>query len=371
MRGTATGQNDIHNEHLKHMPDNYRTWLLQLYNKSLRSGMLPTVWQPAIIIPLHKPNKPLTSVDSYRPISLLSCVQKLMERLIVSRLTFFLEQKGVFRKTQGGYRMRLSAIDRHKTRGCNKINTVNFSNFPTKWLLTYYKLNFLQRDCLQDLSSIKSGARALFTNVNLQIPACNAAPLVSPLPSWFKVETYICTDFFPTSVSSQTNQNVLQMYHKLIDTNNSGYTYIFNAGSCIVETTCYAFAAVVISSRGATINFKLRPQIHIMECELIAINEALQWILLNNCQEEKYVIFSDSLSSLHLIQNTRPKNYLPFGFNLQDKLFNIASSHWVYLQFILGHKGIPGNKAADEAVKNAHLLRYRSLTPLMKLGTCI
>ncbi|KAF2356012.1 Reverse transcriptase domain [Trinorchestia longiramus] len=111
MRGTATGHDDIHNEHLKHMPDNYKTWLLQLYNKRLQSRMLLPAWQPAIIIPLLKPNKPLTSVASYRPISLLSCVQKLMERLIVSRLTLFLEQKGVFRKTQGGYRRRLSAID--------------------------------------------------------------------------------------------------------------------------------------------------------------------------------------------------------------------------------------------------------------------
>ncbi|KAF2346678.1 Reverse transcriptase domain [Trinorchestia longiramus] len=111
MRGTATGHDDIHNEHLKHIPDNYKTWLLQLYNKSLQSGMLPTVRQPAIIIPLPKPNKPLISVNSYRPISLLSCVQKLIERLIVSRLIFFLEQKGVFRKSQGGYRRRLSAID--------------------------------------------------------------------------------------------------------------------------------------------------------------------------------------------------------------------------------------------------------------------
>ncbi|KAF2353383.1 Reverse transcriptase domain [Trinorchestia longiramus] len=93
------------------MPDNYKTWLFQLYSKSLQSGIFPTVWQPAIIIPLPKPNKPPTSMDSYRPISLLSCVQKLMERLIVSRLTFFLEQKGVFRKTQGGYRRKLSAID--------------------------------------------------------------------------------------------------------------------------------------------------------------------------------------------------------------------------------------------------------------------
>ncbi|KAF2343205.1 hypothetical protein FHG87_026039 [Trinorchestia longiramus] len=115
------------------------------------------------------------------------------------------------------------------------------------------------------LPSMNSRARALSTNVNLQIPARNAAPLVSPLPPWFKVETYICTDFLPTSVSSQTNQNVLQMYHELIDTNYSGYTHIFTDGSCIVEPTCSASAAVVISSRGVTINFKIRPQIHIME----------------------------------------------------------------------------------------------------------
>ncbi|KAF2352052.1 Ribonuclease H domain [Trinorchestia longiramus] len=181
--------------------------------------------------------------------------------------------------------------------------------------------------------------------------------------TWFKVETYICTDFLPTSVSFPTNQNVLQLYHELIDTNYSGYTHILTDGSCIVEPTCSSSAAVVIPSRGATINFKLRPQIHIMECELIAINEALQWILLNNCQKEKYVIFSDSLSSLYLVQNTRPKNYLSLVFNIQNRLFNIASSHWVYLQFIPGHKGIPGNEAADEAAKNAHLLQYRVLTP--------
>ncbi|KAF2352643.1 Ribonuclease H domain [Trinorchestia longiramus] len=167
----------------------------------------------------------------------------------------------------------------------------------------------------------------------------------------------------PISVSYQTNENVLQMYHELIDTNYFGYTHIFTDGSCIVDPTYSASAAVVIPSRGATINFKLRPQIHIMECELIAINEALQWIVPNNCQEEEYVIFSDSLSSLHLIQSTRPKNDLPLVFNIQDKLFNIASSHWVYLQFIPGHKDIPGNEAADEAAINAHLLRYRTLTP--------
>ncbi|KAF2350171.1 Reverse transcriptase domain [Trinorchestia longiramus] len=42
---------------------------------------------------------------------LLPCIQKLMEKPIVSHLTFSLEKKGVFRKMQGGHRQRLSAID--------------------------------------------------------------------------------------------------------------------------------------------------------------------------------------------------------------------------------------------------------------------
>ncbi|KAF2351347.1 Ribonuclease H domain [Trinorchestia longiramus] len=122
-------------------------------------------------------------------------------------------------------------------------------------------------------------------------------------------------------------------------------------------TVIFSFAHEEINANSSAKTPKLRPQIHIMECEPIAINEALQWILLNNYIEDKYVIFSDSLSSLHLIQNTRPKNYLHLVYDIQNKLFNAASSHGVYLQFIPGHKGVPGNEAA----KNAHLLLYHIL----------
>ncbi|KAF2355649.1 Ribonuclease H domain [Trinorchestia longiramus] len=212
------------------------------------------------------------------------------------------------------------------------------------------------------LPSMISRARALFTNVDLQIPARSAAPLVSPLLPWSKVKTYISTDFLPTSVSSLSNQNVLQMYHELMNTFFLGYIPIFTDGSCIAEPTYSSSTAVVIPSRRVIINLKLLPQIYTTEGELIVINEALQLILFNNYIEDKYLIVSDSLSSLHLIQNTTPKNYLPLVYHIQNKLFNAASSHSVYLEFILGHKGVPGNEAAGEAAKNAHLLRYRTLT---------
>ncbi|KAF2358050.1 hypothetical protein FHG87_011196 [Trinorchestia longiramus] len=78
----------------------------------------------------------------------------------------------------------------------------------------------MAKSCLQDplppqlgsstlLPHRISRAKVLYSN-NLQIPVLNAAPLVSPLPSWIKMETCILTNFLPTSGSSPSNQNVLQ-----------------------------------------------------------------------------------------------------------------------------------------------------------------
>ena len=111
LKNTSPGLDRVHNKHLSHLPPDYKLWLLRLFNKSFESGTVPYEWKTALIIPIPKPNKALTSTNSYRPISLLSCVAKLMEQLINKRLQFFLEQNNSFRTSQGGFRPRLAAID--------------------------------------------------------------------------------------------------------------------------------------------------------------------------------------------------------------------------------------------------------------------
>lgn len=111
LRNSAAGPDMVHNHHLSHLTAPYRTWLLSIFSRSLLTGVVPTSWKSAIILPFLKPDKLPTALSSYRPISLLSCVAKLMESLIASRLMYWLETRSSLRPEQGGFRRRLSAID--------------------------------------------------------------------------------------------------------------------------------------------------------------------------------------------------------------------------------------------------------------------
>ena len=55
--------------------------------------------------------KPLDSLASFQPISLTSCVSKLFERIILSRLLFFLESNFILSPHQAGFRPGWSTLD--------------------------------------------------------------------------------------------------------------------------------------------------------------------------------------------------------------------------------------------------------------------
>ena len=55
--------------------------------------------------------KPLDSPASFRPISFTFCVSKLFERIILSRLLFFLESNSILSPHQVGFRPGRSAVD--------------------------------------------------------------------------------------------------------------------------------------------------------------------------------------------------------------------------------------------------------------------
>ena len=79
---TAPGADGIKYQMLRFMGEAGERALLSLLNASWVAGELPAAWKQAIIVPIPKPQ----DRTAYRPISLLSCVGKTAERVILRRL---------------------------------------------------------------------------------------------------------------------------------------------------------------------------------------------------------------------------------------------------------------------------------------------
>ncbi|CCD18906.1 hypothetical protein, conserved, partial [Trypanosoma vivax Y486] len=91
--GTAPGDDEIHCEELKQLGRVSRRCVLRLFNCSLRAWQVPTKWRHGIIVPLLKPNEPVSSMASFRPVTLTSTLCKLMERTVARRVRDCIEDK--------------------------------------------------------------------------------------------------------------------------------------------------------------------------------------------------------------------------------------------------------------------------------------
>jgi hypothetical protein len=65
----------------------------------------------AEVIMIPKPGKPPHELTSYRPISLLTIMSKLFEKLLLKRLKFIIEDKNLIPDNQFGFRTQHSTID--------------------------------------------------------------------------------------------------------------------------------------------------------------------------------------------------------------------------------------------------------------------
>lgn len=100
----ASGTDEIKNELLKNLGGKAKLTILKLINRSWTESYLPSAWRTAIISPILKKEKPPDQPQSYRPISLTSCMSKLAERMVNNRLYWWLESNKLISDTQAGFR---------------------------------------------------------------------------------------------------------------------------------------------------------------------------------------------------------------------------------------------------------------------------
>lgn len=104
LKKKTGGIDQIRNIYLKKFPREGVKFLTNIINASLKIQYFPDAWKLAKVIPIPKAGKPLDSMQSYRPISLLSSVSKIYERILKEKIMKIIDDRKIYPDEQFGFR---------------------------------------------------------------------------------------------------------------------------------------------------------------------------------------------------------------------------------------------------------------------------
>lgn len=131
----SPGDDAIKNITIKHLPKKGIVYLTQIYRACFRLSYFPNEWKHAKIIAIPKPGKDLTNPSNYRPISLLSTLSKILEKIVLGKINLHLRCKDIIIPEQFGFREGLST-NHQLLRVTNHIKT-ELANKRSTGVLTF------------------------------------------------------------------------------------------------------------------------------------------------------------------------------------------------------------------------------------------
>ena len=78
--------------------------LAELFNKCLKESCFPDCWKVSLLVPVFKNVGERSTAKNYRPVSFLSLVSKVFEKLVNNRIVSHLEKCGLLSDFQYGFR---------------------------------------------------------------------------------------------------------------------------------------------------------------------------------------------------------------------------------------------------------------------------
>ncbi|KAM7282580.1 hypothetical protein ISCGN_002726 [Ixodes scapularis] len=104
---SAPGTDGITNKTLRNLNDESIEAITRYMNKCWERGEIPQQWKTAQVVMNNKPGKKL-QIEKLWPIFLTSCVGKLLEHVVLTRLDNHMEDRGLYPHTMIGFRPHLS-----------------------------------------------------------------------------------------------------------------------------------------------------------------------------------------------------------------------------------------------------------------------
>ena len=108
----ATGPDGISTRLLRRCARELTPPLTTIFNACLEQQEWPREWKISSVVPIHKKGNK-SEVKNYRPVSLLSVVSKVLEKIIATRLTHHLLANHLLSSRQFGFKKGYSAADLH------------------------------------------------------------------------------------------------------------------------------------------------------------------------------------------------------------------------------------------------------------------
>lgn len=103
-KGQSVGPDSIGYPMLKRLPYKTRVVFLKLINEIWKTGKIPNEWKEGTVIPLPKPGKDPKILGNQRPITLMSCAGKTLERIVNRRLVEVIESNHLLDPRQYAFR---------------------------------------------------------------------------------------------------------------------------------------------------------------------------------------------------------------------------------------------------------------------------
>ena len=92
-----------------------------IFQNSMINGEVPELWKRATVKPVFKKGN-RSIIDNYRPVSLTCSSSKIMEKIIISAMSDFLESNDLLNDSQAGFRPKRSTT----TQMCETVSKLNF-----------------------------------------------------------------------------------------------------------------------------------------------------------------------------------------------------------------------------------------------------
>ena len=99
----SSGYDDFSTKFIKLSATIIAPELVKIFNLAIREGTYPDKLKIAKVIPIFKKGDQ-SSVNNYRPISILSTINKIFEKILYSRLIKFVDKSNILYKYQFGFR---------------------------------------------------------------------------------------------------------------------------------------------------------------------------------------------------------------------------------------------------------------------------